>query len=219
MPTPVVDVRYNCGRLQNELVTSIARGECAEACLCIDLKAVRVASIDHHIACGRSTLRENTRRPTGDRVIRLMQEDGLRGRVPKRFKSTTMSDHDDPIAANLLDRQFVAEAPNQRWVGDTTEFVIGGSQKLYLAAVLDLYSRLIVGGALSAVNDRRLTIKALEDALHRRCPGVGLLHHSDRGCTLGFKRSSQRVRVSLSLNDFAGPLQAFSSRVFSAADC
>jgi transposase InsO family protein len=117
------------------------------------------------------------------RVIRLMQEDGLRARAPKRFKSTTMSDHDDPIAANLLDRQFVAAAPNQRWVSDTTEFVIGGRQKLYLAAVLDLYSRFAVGWALSAVNDARLTLKALEMALQRRAPALGLLHHSDRGCT------------------------------------
>ena len=117
------------------------------------------------------------------RVVRLMQEDGLRGRVRRRFTLTTMSDHDDPIAANLLDRQFEAAGPNQRWVGDTTEFVIGSSQKLYLAAVLDLYSRFIVGWAVSAVNDRRLTIKALEMALARRSPGAGLLHHSDRGCT------------------------------------
>ena len=117
------------------------------------------------------------------RVVRLMQADGLVGRVRKRFTGTTMSDHDDPIAANLLDRQFVAEAPNQRWVSDTTEFVIGDSQKLYLAAVLDLYSRFLVGWAVSAVNDRRLTIKALAMALDRRCPGAGLLHHSDRGST------------------------------------
>ena len=117
------------------------------------------------------------------RVVRLMQADGLVGRVRKRFTGTTMSDHDDPIAANLLDRQFVAEAPNQRWVSDTTEFVIGDSQKLYLAAVLDLYSRFLVGWAVSAVNDRRLTIKALEAALARRCPDAGLMHHSDRGCT------------------------------------
>lgn len=117
------------------------------------------------------------------RVVRLMQAEGLQGRVRKRFKATTMSDHDDPIAANLLDRQFAAEAPNQRWVSDTTEFVISGSQKLYLAAVLDLYSRFLVGWAVSAVNDRRLTIKALDMALERRCPEAGLLHHSDRGCT------------------------------------
>ena len=117
------------------------------------------------------------------RVIRLMQEEGLKARVRKRFKCTTMSDHDQPVAANLLDRQFTAEAPNQRWVGDTTEFVIGESSKLYLAAVLDLYSRFIVGWALSAVNDRHLTIRALEMAIKRRCPDTGLLHHSDQGCT------------------------------------
>jgi putative transposase len=115
------------------------------------------------------------------RVIRLMQEAGLVARVRKRYKVTTMSDHDHPVAANLLDRAFTAEGPNQRWVGDTTEFVIGGSGKLYLAAILDLFSRFIVGWALSAVNDRHVTIKALEMAVKRRDPGAGLLHHSDQG--------------------------------------
>jgi putative transposase len=128
-------------------------------------------------------LLEQQERVSRKRVIRLMQEDGLQARVRKRFKSTTMSDHDQPMAANLLGRQFTAERPNQRWVGDTTEFVIGDSGKLYLAAVLDLYSRFIVGWAVSAVNDRHLTIKALEMALKRRCPDAGLLHHSDQGCT------------------------------------
>ena len=117
------------------------------------------------------------------RVVRLMQEDGLVARLRKRYKLTTMSDHDQPVAANLLDRQFETDAPNQRWVGDTTEFVIGGSGKLYLAAVVDLFSRFIVGWAVSAVNDRHVTIAALEAALTRRCPEIGLLHHSDQGCT------------------------------------
>src|SRR5688572_6060541 len=117
------------------------------------------------------------------RVIRLMQEEGLRARARKRFKYTTMSDHDQPVAANLLARQFTAAAPNRRWVGDTTEFVIGASGKLYLAAILDLFSRFVVGWAVSAVNDRHLTLKALGMALKRRCPDVGLLHHSDQGCT------------------------------------
>ena len=117
------------------------------------------------------------------RVIRLMQEDGLKARPRKRFTVTTMSDHAQPVAANLLDRQFDAAAPNQRWVGDTTECVIGSSGKLYLAVVLDLFSRFVVGWAVSAVNDRHLTIKALEMALKRRCPEIGLLHHSDQGCT------------------------------------
>ena len=72
---------------------------------------------------------------------------------------------------------------NRRWVGDTTEFVIGESGKLYLAAILDLFSRFVVGWAVSAVNDRHLTLKALGMAVKRRCPATGLLHHSDRGCT------------------------------------
>lgn len=128
-------------------------------------------------------LLEQQERVSRKRVIRLMKEEKLRARVRKRFKGTTMSDHDLPVAANLLDRQFTAERPNQRWVGDTTEFKIGESGKLYLAAILDLYSRFIVGWAVSAVNDRHLTIKALEMALQRRCPQAGLLHHSDQGCT------------------------------------
>jgi transposase InsO family protein len=128
-------------------------------------------------------LREQQESVSRKRLIRLMQEDGLVARARKRFKHTTMSDHDQPVAANLLDRQFTATVPNARWVGDTTEFVIGGSGKLYLAAVLDLFSRFIVGWALSAVNDRHLTLKALEVALKRRGPAIGLLHHSDQGCT------------------------------------
>jgi transposase InsO family protein len=117
------------------------------------------------------------------RVVRLMQEQELVARQRRRYRCTTDSDHDQPVAANLLDRRFEAEAPNQRWVGDTTELVIGGSAKLYLAAIIDLYSRFVVGWALSAVNDRHLCLRALEMALKRRCPDAGLLHHSDQGCT------------------------------------
>jgi len=127
------------------------------------------------------------------RVIRLMQEAGLKARVRRRFKVTTMSDHDHPVAANLLDRQFTAEAPNQRWVGDTSEFVIGDRGKLYLAAILDLFSRFVVGWAVSAVNDRHLTINALEMAWKRRCPDLGLLHHSDQGCTYASEDYQRRL--------------------------
>lgn len=128
-------------------------------------------------------LLEQQERVSRKRVIRLMQEEKLKARLRKRFKCTTLSDHDQPVAANVLDRQFTADAPNQRWVGDTTEFVIGESGKLYLAAILDLFSRFVVGWAVSAVNDRHLPLKALGMALKRRCPDVGLLHHSDRGST------------------------------------
>ena len=128
-------------------------------------------------------LRAQGERVSRKRVIRLKQEEGLVARMRRRFTCTTMSDHDLPVAGNLLDRQFTAERPNQRWVGDTTEFKVGDGGKLYLAAILDLYSRFIVGWAVSAVNDRHLAIKALERALQRRCPDAGLLHHSDQGCT------------------------------------
>ena len=128
-------------------------------------------------------LKEDGEAVSEKRVKRLMWEEQIQGKVPKRFKQTTNSHHEDPIAANVLDRDFTAAAPNQRWVGDTTEFVIGENAKLYLAAILDLYSRFVVGWAISAVNDRRLTLKALEMAVQRRCPEPGLLHHSDRGCT------------------------------------
>lgn len=117
------------------------------------------------------------------RIIRLKQAEGLVARVRKRYKRTTMSDHDQPVADNLLRQDFSADRPNQRWVGDTSELRIGQSGKAYLAVVLDLYSRFVVGWAISAVNDRHLTIKALEMALKRRCPGAGLLHHSDQGST------------------------------------
>jgi putative transposase len=118
-----------------------------------------------------------------NRVIRLMQEEGLHARPRKRFKCTTMSNHDQPVAANILDRQFEADAPNQRWVGDTTEMLTVTGAKFFLAAIIDLYSRFCVGWAVSAVNDRHLTMRALEAAIRRRCPSAGLLHHSDQGST------------------------------------
>ena len=104
------------------------------------------------------------------RVIRLMQEDGLKARARKRFKCTTMSDHDQPVAANLLDRQFTADAPNQRWVGDTTEFVIGEQRQAVSGgdprSVLAIHRRL---------GRQRRQRPAPDDegprmALKRRCP-------------------------------------------------
>jgi transposase InsO family protein len=126
-----------------------------------------------------------------------MRAEGLRARARKRFRSTTMSEHDQPVATNVLNRRFDAEHPNQRWVGDTTEFVIGSSAKLYLAAILDLYSRFVVGWAVSAVNDRHLTLRALDMALKRRCPEAGLLHHSDQGCTYAMFYNQRRRHSTL----------------------
>ncbi len=118
------------------------------------------------------------------RIVRLMQQQGLVARPRRRYKHTTDSNHDQPIAPNLLEQKFEAAAPNQRWVGDTTELLIGHSgAKLYLAAIIDLFSRFLVGWAVSAVNDRHLVLKALGMAIRRRCPQPGLISHSDQGCT------------------------------------
>jgi transposase InsO family protein len=114
------------------------------------------------------------------RVIRLMQELGLKGKVRRSWVKTTDSRHNLPVAPNLLDRNFEASAPNQRWVGDIT-YLRSPEGWLYLAAILDLHSRMVVGWAVSAVIDRHLVIKALNEALRRRAPGAGLLHHSDQG--------------------------------------
>src|SRR5262249_10081449 len=127
-------------------------------------------------------LRKQGVRVSRKRVIRLMQQEKIVGRVRRRYRCTTMSEHDQPIAANILDRKFEAARPNERWVGDTTE-IRTSSGKMYLAAIVDLYSRFVVGWAISAMNDRHLTLRALEMALKRRCPERGLLHHSDRGST------------------------------------
>lgn len=114
------------------------------------------------------------------RVIRLMQEQGLKGKTRRRWVRTTHSKHGLPVAPNLLARKFEASGPDQRWVGDIT-YLRTGEGWLFLAVVLDLYSRMVVGWAVSALIDRHLVLKALDMALKRRGPGPGLLHHSDRG--------------------------------------
>jgi putative transposase len=114
------------------------------------------------------------------RVIRLMQEQGLVGRPPPRFVVTTDSAHELEIAPNLLDRNFTASAPNQRWVGDIT-YLKTPEGWLYLAVIIDLFSRFVVGWAVSPVIDRHLVLKALEMALKRRGHADGRMFHSDRG--------------------------------------
>jgi transposase InsO family protein len=90
---------------------------------------------------------------------------------------------------------------------------------MYLAVLLDLYSRRIVGWAMRPTLDTDVVCAAWQMAVVRRRPAAGLIHHSDRGCQLGFKGSSQRVCVSSSLSDFAVPPLAFSNRVSFAVDC
>jgi putative transposase len=116
------------------------------------------------------------------RVARLMREKKLAARTRRRFRTTTDSKHDFPIAPNVLERNFTASAPDQAWVTDIT-FLWTGQGWLYLAAILDLFSRRVVGWATSQNVDRHLALAALDAALARRRPAAGLVHHSDRGST------------------------------------
>ena len=114
------------------------------------------------------------------RVARVMRAAGLVGTPPRRFRRTTDSRHASPIAPNHLNRQFSVAHPNRVWAADVT-YVRTWAGWLYLAVVLDLASRRVVGWALAPRLDRQLVLTALERALARRAPDAGLLHHSDRG--------------------------------------
>lgn len=114
------------------------------------------------------------------RIARLMRHEGLRAKRSRRYRATTQSDATRPAAPNTLGRQFAVQDMNRVWVGDVTACWTGEGW-LYLAALLDLGSRRVVGWATSALLDQALTRTALRRALAQRQPALGLLHHSDRG--------------------------------------
>jgi transposase InsO family protein len=115
------------------------------------------------------------------RVARLMRQHGIRARAPRRYRvGTTDSKHSLPVAENLLDQNFVADRPDQVWLADIT-YIPTGEGWLYLAVILDLFTRKVVGWAMRNHMRAELTIAALTMAIQRRRPGVGLVHHSDRG--------------------------------------
>ena len=114
------------------------------------------------------------------RIARLMRAEGIRAKTVKKWRATTQSNHRMPVAANALNRQFTVAQPNQVWAGDMT-YVWTTEGWLYLAVVLDLYSRAVIGWALGARLTGDLAQQALTMAIHHRTPTAGLLHHSDRG--------------------------------------
>ena len=115
------------------------------------------------------------------RVERVMRQHGLRARAPRRYRvCTTDSKHSLPVAANLLDQNFVADQPNQVWLADIT-YIPTSEGWLYLAVILDLFTRKVVGWAMRDHMRAELTIAALTMAIQRQRPGAGLIHHSDRG--------------------------------------
>ena len=114
------------------------------------------------------------------RVARLMREEGIEGQRKRRFRVTTDSRHSHPVAANHLDRNFTASAPNKVWVTDIT-YIWTREGWMYLAAILDLFSRRVVGWSMDSRIGHTLALDALGMALRTRRPEPGLLHHSDRG--------------------------------------
>lgn len=114
------------------------------------------------------------------RVARLMAEANIRAKTSRKFKQTTDSDHGEPVALNYLARNFNAVVPNRAWVSDIT-YIWTAQGWLYLAVVIDLYSRKVVGWSLRDRMTRSLVCDALEAAIRRRRPPKGLLFHSDRG--------------------------------------
>ncbi len=131
-------------------------------------RRVYKALVAQGVACSRN------------RVARLMRQTGLQARRYRRYRVTTQSRHRHPVAPNYLAQRFSARGPNQKWVSDIT-YVRTRQGWLYLAVVLDLFSRQVVGWAMEPYLNDRLTLKALRMALARRRPPAGLLHHSDRG--------------------------------------
>jgi putative transposase len=137
-----------------------------------------------------AVLRSEGKRVGRNRIARLMHRNGIRARQKRRFRKTTDSSHTFPLAPNLLARQFTAAAPNKIWLADIT-YVPTLEGWLYLAIVLDMFSRKVVGWAMSDTMPQELTLAALRMAITNRQPGPGLLHHSDRGSQGGFNWSSQ----------------------------
>ncbi len=140
-------------------------------------------------------LRDNGAKCGENRVARIMRANGIVGKAKKKFKATTNSKHNLPVAENLLEQNFMAERPNTKWVADIT-YVWTMEGWLYLAVVLDLYSRQVVGWAMSDRLKSGFVIEALRQAVGRRGPDPGCIFHSDRG-------------VQYACEDFRAELKAY----------
>ena len=125
-------------------------------------------------------LRDAGHRVSKHRVARLMREQGLRASIPRRHVVTTDSRHDEPIAENVLEQDFTAEAPDRKWAGDIT-YIRTDEGWLYLAVFIDLFSRMVVGWSMSESLSGEITRDALLMALNARVPEGRLVVHSDRG--------------------------------------
>lgn len=122
-----------------------------------------------------------------------MKEHGIRSIVHRRFRvTTTDSNHDQPVFANRLDRDFAADGPDQKWAADIT-YIPTDEGFVYLAGIVDLFSRKIVGWCMKDTLHTDLCVEALEMALANRHPQAPLLHHSDRGCQYAAGQYQQKL--------------------------
>ena len=136
------------------------------------------------------------------RTARLMRENGLAARQKRRFKRTTDSTHAWPVAPNLLDQDFAAEAPDQKWSADIS-YIWTAEGWLYLAVLIDLFSRRVVGWAVSDRLKKDLALRALRMALVTRHPPSGLIHHSDRGsqyCSIDYQAVLRKHGLLISMS-------------------
>lgn len=129
------------------------------------------------------------------RVARLMKERGLKAKAARKFRATTDSSHTYPVANNDLNREFEASAPNKKWVGDIT-YLWCDEGWMYLAVFIDLYSRKVVGWALSTRLTTDLVLLAFERACASRRPGEDLLVHTDRGIQYAANRFREKLKAA-----------------------
>ncbi|GGJ60128.1 IS3 family transposase [Deinococcus roseus] len=127
------------------------------------------------------------------RITRLMQAQGLKVRQKRKFRVTTRSRVGDQVFDNVLDRQFTAAQPDQKWCTDLT-YLPTFDGWLYLGVILDLYSRKVVGWSFGTTLETDLALSALQMAQTTRKPAPGLLHHSDRGCQYTSREYQQALR-------------------------
>ena len=166
-----------------------------DAALKVEIRAAHAASGNRYGSPRiHAELQADGHRVGRKRVARLMREDGIEGQRKRRFRVTTDSRHSHPIAANQLQRNFTTSAPNKVWVTDIT-YIWTREGWLYLAAILDLYSRRVVGWSMDSCIDRGLALDALGMALKTRCPEPGLLHHSDRGVQYASAEYQSQLRT------------------------
>ena len=137
-----------------------------------------------------------------NRVARLMREAGIGAKRKRRYRATTDSKHSYPVAPNLLNRQFTIDRPNTVWVTDIT-YIWTSEGWLYLAGVVDVYSRMVVGWSMRRRITQQLTLGALNQALGRRHPQPGLLHHSDRDSQILRSWSFVRLFYTASLRHYS----------------